>query len=682
MSHSMDDNDANNSSASVLLPRKRTEGNQVEGENSFKTIDDNSFLDHPMAESSSDANVISEPDFSPKPLSSVVPAPQTDLKTSIPESTYKCSDQKTKSPIESESVSPSPKFPIVSFSPIDWSKTHPLSASMENSSASAAVPSIVRSNSYTLPLQEGTVAASRNEALIDPYPYPSVSGLGDEIGSSSMVGIVGANIEATERVMSPENQFEGEFLDNPEPGTPAIVVDLDVAEREIDPIDTKRTMSRTLDAEKSAEDTPVHPKQMNNLLLLGPSETTLERNVSMLSESSLTSLTSNPSPPDSEKEGSVIHDRDPDLDRATSPQASLVIGTKQLATELPPDSTPPPSQTSEDEHNVMTSVMQALPSSPALAPPSSTAPSPLLSAALPLLLVTPEPNIIRRIDRDESPVNSENMIKLQEWYRKRLPDRQENIDVTTSSPQNLSATQSSACNNDEVLSNGDSNLQPPSSPLFTSASGHSPDVKAELDVLNSFGKMSVGANPPHSEIPRVSSPLYLKLVKEILKDDDDDVDIIPMRQSRTSSNVSSDKSVVGSKKDKIFRSPKPPRKSLLLVQKKGQPSKAMTRIRKRKVSQDLPQIEMGSEDEEDQPPLKRVKLRKKVPSSRNGKVASAVKPKSVSIVSPVKTPTKRLPRTASVVWPKIDNPVFDQVGRKVTLFTLPISKFHGVVHRM
>src|SRR4029077_15263729 len=101
-----------------------------------------------------------------------------------------------------------------------------------------------------------------------------------------------------------------------------------------------------------------------------------------------------------------------------------------------------------------------------------------------------------------------------------------------------------------------------------------------------------------------------------------------------------------------------PKRSLLLVQKKGQPSKATTRIKRRKISQERVYIEVESE-EEDQPPLKRVQQRMKIgpPTGKSStKATSAAKPKSVGIVSPLKTPTNRRPRTWTVEWPKIDKP--------------------------
>ena len=122
-----------------------------------------------------------------------------------------------------------------------------------------------------------------------------------------------------------------------------------------------------------------------------------------------------------------------------------------------------------------------------------------------------------------------------------------------------------------------------------------------------------------------------------------------------------------------------PKLKVLTTLNERQPSKAKTRIKKRKVSQEPTKVEVESEDgdEEDQPPLKRVKLRlAKAPtpssgSGRNNKVASASKlsagkAKSVTAVSPVKTSMRRRardqqPRTASVVWPKMDKPIFDQV---------------------
>lgn len=108
--------------------------------------------------------------------------------------------------------------------------------------------------------------------------------------------------------------------------------------------------------------------------------------------------------------------------------------------------------------------------------------------------------------------------------------------------------------------------------------------------------------------------------------------------------------------------------------------KAKTRIKKRKVSQEPNQIEVDSEDEEDQPTLKRVRLLGKAPTpsgsgsgGRNNPTmttnkmvsasSSARKPKSATVTSPVRTSRKvEQPMTASATWPKIDKPIFDQVG--------------------
>jgi hypothetical protein len=170
----------------------------------------------------------------------------------------------------------------------------------------------------------------------------------------------------------------------------------------------------------------------------------------------------------------------------------------------------------------------------------------------------------------------------------------------------------------------------PLSPLFTSAS-----ISPQENLV-----------PVHPQPP--SDPK--KLVETV---SDEGADIVPLERNHTPSTTNR-KSRLGSEKEKLTPPPS---------QIKRQDSKT---IKKRKISP----IEVVSEDEveEDQPPLKRVKLqlgKAPTPSSGSGrknastaaieKVALATKPKSVTAV-------KTLRMIATVVWPNSDKPVFDQVG--------------------
>jgi hypothetical protein len=248
---------------------------------------------------------------------------------------------------------------------------------------------------------------------------------------------------------------------------------------------------------------------------------------------------------------------------------------------------------------------------------------------------------------------AKNLMKPQEQYSKAGGKK---ASTAPAGPENVSMNPNDACDND-FSANGDLD-DPAPSPLFTPSTVTPPEHARKAGLVHP-----------------VDPPPYLKNLVELLEDDD--VEVVPMKRKRASSisgPVDGPLSLVDSVKGKG----NPPRLnlkgSMLAVQKKGQPSKAKTRIKKRKISQELVPLEIESGDEEKQPPLKRVKLRKKGPATKNNNVSSgSVKPRSVITISPDRTPVKRLPRNATVVWPKIDRPVFDQVCKKRFYFHLACS---------
>jgi len=654
----MNDDEMSDSTASAPSHSKGKEVSRTymqEGPPSHQVIDDNPFQTQPNLSLG------------------VAQETQTELGASdeTPEAPCELSDRKNESP--SKSRPKSEKLAISSFSPADWTKAPaPSSSAVEGPSSSRGVagPSTIPSSgnqSYTLPpLPEGTVAALRKEVLVDPYPFPLESaGLGD--GNNLVLpvgGVVGASIEAAKRMPSPESQFEednaDDIYDNDIPGEKSMpeVCDTQLSEskRSHSPSKSLTPQSVTRRVARSIEGASVQPIQVMSAVM--------RKSLSVSTASSLTSLSSS-------------------AEEFSTPRAS---STKRFQSSTPLATLPhplihPPSQTSnitEDEDTVMALVVDAPPTSPAPPPLSKTTIPSALSSASTLVLVSPEPRSTRPINspRNDDPADKENLTKLQKWYKEQ---RAKVLSVQKSDkPENDSITiQKDVCDPEKADSNPN-----PGSPLFTSpnVSPHGPkvprDYSKKSDNVSGNKPMSPlftspSVTPPKREgnvVPvRPEPPAYLKKLVEIVKDDDD-VDIVPLKWKHASSVIGSEK---GKEKPNPSPSLQPPKRSLLTTQNKRLPSKAKTRIKKRKVSQEPTKIEIDSEEdedeEEDQPPLKRVKLRlNKTPAS---KVATSVKPKSVSSV---KTPMKRVrdhpPRTASVTWPKLDNPVFDQVGKKPNLF--------------
>ena len=194
-------------------------------------------------------------------------------------------------------------------------------------------------------------------------------------------------------------------------------------------------------------------------------------------------------------------------------------------------------------------------------------------------------------------------------------------------------------------------------------------------------------------IPRKRS-LDLRHLIASLKDDDD-VEIVSAKASKSSvaASVSSSLARPLEKSERALdTTPKASRaaqrKSLLVLPKKGQ-SAALTRVKRRKGPDAQARDDIESQDEDEQPPLKRVKLRK-MAVDKGAKVSTGdveVSPtigKVAKVASPVKTPTKRSrvsqPRAATVAWPKIDKPNFDSV-RPDTRFSFSKLIFFSV-HRM
>ncbi len=133
--------------------------------------------------------------------------------------------------------------------------------------------------------------------------------------------------------------------------------------------------------------------------------------------------------------------------------------------------------------------------------------------------------------------------------------------------------------------------------------------------------------PSESAPPINESSSVAELKKYIAKiDSDDDIPIIP-RKKRKVSAVSEVPTEEGSTRNTPAESSSAPRKGLLVVPKKGK-SIAVTRVRKRK----LPTVAPESE-EEDQPPLKMAKLRKKSKENDTSMKATGSESKGKGTVS-------------------------------------------------
>ncbi|KJA25601.1 hypothetical protein HYPSUDRAFT_37645 [Hypholoma sublateritium FD-334 SS-4] len=185
---------------------------------------------------------------------------------------------------------------------------------------------------------------------------------------------------------------------------------------------------------------------------------------------------------------------------------------------------------------------------------------------------------------------------------------------------------------------------------------------------------------PNEPDPLKESGSAAELKKYIAKiDAEDDIPIIP-RKKRKVSAISEVPTEEGPARNTPAESSSAPKKGLLVVPKKGK-STAVTRVKKRK----LPTLGPES-DEEDQPPLKMAKLRKKSKESETSVKATGSQSKGKVTVStgakgkgkmreqPVRSPAKKVkvetPKTPprltrgqqarAVKWPHIDRPNFDQ----------------------
>lgn len=190
-----------------------------------------------------------------------------------------------------------------------------------------------------------------------------------------------------------------------------------------------------------------------------------------------------------------------------------------------------------------------------------------------------------------------------------------------------------------------------------------------------------GTAPSKSPPPEESGSVA-ELKKYIAKiDSEDDMPIIP-RKKRKVSAVSEAPTEEGPARNTPAESSSAPKKGLLVVPKKGK-STAVTRVKKRK----LPTLGPES-DEEDQPPLKMAKLRKRSKendtsvkatgseSKGKGTVSAGSKGKGKMREQPVRSPAKKVkvetPKTPprltrgqqarAVKWPHIDRPNYDQVS--------------------
>lgn len=228
----------------------------------------------------------------------------------------------------------------------------------------------------------------------------------------------------------------------------------------------------------------------------------------------------------------------------------------------------------------------------------------------------------------------------------------------------------------ECFINADLSNGPQAPPVATKPMSSTPVIAVSDLLTKSLSPLSE-LSTEGGNIPRKRS-LDLRHLIASLKDDDD-VEIVSAKCNKLSISASvssslADPSVILEKSEQALDStPKASRaaqrKSLLVLPKKGQ-SAALTRVKKRKGHGTQARDENEIQDEDEQPPLKRVKLRKMAADkgadiSTGDAKSSPTTRKVVKVVSPVKTPTRRSrdsqPRAASVAWPKIDNPNFDSV---------------------
>ena len=541
-------------------------------------------------------------------------ASQTNMATTTPTTTHstcKHSDLRKTGPVQLGSTNS-----IGSLSAVDWSN-----AELETAFPAVEIPSLpdsvsfTSSKSYTIPpLPEGTVAALRKEAFVDPHPYPLESTALSDANRSVLAGVIGASAEAAERMLSPESQSDGEPVgddDIPSGSIAPEVHDLqdtdpfmDSFVPESDPLDAWPQMSSQSDTQAVSTSQMAKISWRHSL----NSNAKKRRSASLSTVSSLTSLSSD---------------------------ASNVASHTENGQQARPSFSSKTADIAEDEDVVMSLVMDMPPTSPATTPPSPTTLSQFLRAASPVTLLTPPPAGSGSMEWD-SPENddhgSQSLKRLQEWYLEQ---------------------QLKVSNNQEIAS------------VIPSSRDISPDVKtgvAGIDESPLF--TSAGESPPSPASIYLAAGPSMSLKKLVESLEDDDTDVVPAKRIRKPTSMSKSGSAPRSARVKRTSIPSPPPKRLL-VQKKGQSSKAKTRIKRRKASQSP--AEMGYEQEENAPPLKRIRLRLRN-KSNGGPVSSA--PQSMS-VTPVKTPTKRLLRAATVVWPTIDKPVFDQVGTAILFTSIP-----------
>ena len=541
-----------------------------------------------------------------------------------------------------------PATPVGSFSAVDWRKSLVLSPNIQRTNFPAVIAPLdlhetpKHKKSYVLPnVPEGTIAALRKEALGDPYPYPLESttlGGGDDVsGSGSVmvsVEVAGAGLKAAERMLSPESMCE---------------VEVDNA---------------------------------------------------------------------SEEEDQLIDDVPAELPNEQSPSKSHTSGLTEdenTVVTLVMDGQPPP-----------TSPVVAPPNNDH----SEYSISKVLPHASSVHLMTPQAKKQGLITEEETDGDisfaGESLSKLQEWYTKTRTEtvekkNKEGRDSASPRDRSLPAVVEIVDHVTEIKEKPVKNKKRRRSPSVISISSDSDvdkakEVKAQSTPTQMLTKTEPGTIGPFPSNTKNSAPLPgpktikaplfdltsesergsttpvntapLSNLKRLLANlmEDEDVDVVPVKKEhQPSSQLSASASGSSIKVARATKKPvqplrpivsappttqPPEKKSLLTVhkQKKG-PSAASTRIKKRKAPDSNFHLQdEKDEDDADQPPLKRLKLRRKalertpnMSTSRSNSKASSV----VKSETPVRTPTKRVrdsqPRAANVVWPKIEKPTFEQV---------------------
>ena len=561
-------------------------------------------------------------------------------------------------PLPVTQTGPRPVTPIMknvgSFSPVDWSKSSP-NAQQTNLPAVIAPLDVdvepKHKKSYVLPtVPEGTIAALRQEALGDPYPYRSIalSGDGDASGSGSVmvsVEVAGAGLKAAERMLSPESMCEVE-VDNPSEEEDQLIDDV-------------------------------------------PAELPNERSPSKSHTSGLT-----------EDENTVM----------------------TLVMDGHPPSTSPVVVPPNKDHSEY-SISNVLP----------------YASNVHLVTPQPKKQELITEEKTEGDISfaGESLAKLQEWYTKTRTEtmekkNKEGSHSATSADRSLPAVVEIVDQVTEIKEKPGKNKKRRRSPSVISISSDSDvnqvkEVKPQSTPTQTSMETEPGTirpfpnheKPSHTKnsVPlpgpkKIKAPLFdltsesegssttpantaplsnlKRLIANLMEDDVDVVSVKKERKPSTQSPASTSNSSIkvahnsrAIKKpvqplDRIVSAPptikQPEKKSLLSVhkQKKG-PSAASTRIKKRKAPQQ--HQDERDEDDSDQPPLKRLKLRRKAlertanvsSSSSNSKASSVVKSET-----PVRTPIKRVrdsqPRVANVVWPKIEKPTFEQVCGALSRF--------------